>query len=77
MTLEKEFCRVKEAIKQHNKNLIVFERMIPYLRTHFLETEGYLKTDDQLLEFAQSLFELAQENGIIDDLNNVIEEVKV
>lgn len=76
MTLEKEFSLIAETLKENNKNTIIFNRMIPFLRTYFLNTEGYLKSDLQLYVLAQSMFEAAQENGIIDGLNNVKEKAE-
>ena len=71
--LAKEFKAKKFDISVNNYRTLMRDRLIPYVRDFELTRSGILFTDEQLFERAHYLFCNAKKDGVLDELNRIVE----
>lgn len=72
--LQDELEKRKFEIRTKNFFDIMNNRLIPYVRALELAESGILLTNEQLYERAHEMFVKAKQDGVIDDLNNIVKD---
>lgn len=65
----KEFAKTVETIKERNKQIIIEQRLMPYLTDFAITTEGYMPDAERVRKLAEAMFQRAKVEGVLDELN--------